>query len=158
MSKKFWTNGINPLLSSRFKVFLNNDFTFWAKSVTQPSISVSQTEFQLINHKIKIPGIVTWTDIDIVFVEVGEKGKDLYKKIKQAGYSFTGGSDGIKKKNLNSIRIEKFVSGATKAQAAETWTLINPMIKEIKFSDLDYSTDDLVTTTLTVAYDSAKLE
>ena len=155
-TSQWWSAGnISPLQSSRFKVFLNGTSVFWAKSVTQPAAEISQSEYQLINHKIKIPGIVTWNDIDIVFVEIQDKGKDLYRKLTGAGYSIDGGTDGIKKENLSSLRIEKFSSGI--ADKKETWRFKNPMIKTIKYSDLDYSSDDLVTITLTVAYDSAKL-
>tara|TARA_Y100000592_G_C5462416_1_gene314727 strand:- start:1675 stop:2148 length:474 start_codon:yes stop_codon:yes gene_type:complete len=156
MSNPWWSAGnISPLQSSRFRVFLNGESTFWAKSVTQPSVEISQSEYQLINHKIKIPGVATWNDIDIVFVEIQGKGQDLYKKLTDSGYSFGGGTDGIKKNNLNTLTIEKFSSG--KGDKQETWNFVNPMIKTIKYSDLDYSSDDLVTITLTVAYDSATL-
>ena len=39
----------------------------------------------------------------------------------------------------------------------ETWKLINPFIKAIKYGDLDYSSDELLEITITVAYDSATL-
>ena len=97
----WWSAGsVNPLQSSRFKVTLDGELIYWAKSVTQPSVEISQSEYQLINHKVKVPGIVTWNDIDIVFVEIQKKGAELYEKLTKAGYSFGGKPDGIKKQIL----------------------------------------------------------
>ena len=157
----FWSSGTKPLQLSRFKVYFDQGYVFDAKSVTQPSIDVSQSEYQLINHKVKIPGIATWGDIDIVFVEIGQRGKDLYTSLLKAGYNFNGKKkgdklhDGIIKSNLPTLKVEKIKSGD--GDIVETWEFINPMIKTLKYSDLDYSSDDLVTITLTVAFDSATL-
>ena len=48
--------------------------------------------------------------------------------------------------------------GANANDVVETWTLINPWIKDVNFGDLDYSTEDMVNITLTVRYDYATLE
>ena len=157
--KPFWQSKAEPLLKSRFKVDFGGTLHWWAKSVTQPTMEVSQNEYQIINHKIKIPGIVTWTDIDIVFIELGGKGKALYDKLLSFGYHpapAVDGNDGMMKHNLN-IKIEKFPNGDSDGTGKETWTLIDAMIKSINFSDLDYSSDDLVEVSLTVSYDRAKL-
>ena len=79
----FWTDkgaaGVEPLRKFRFKIQLGNDSVmWWAKSVTQPSPEVSISEHQLINHKIKFPGIATWSDIDITIVDIGKKRKRIY--------------------------------------------------------------------------------
>ena len=39
--------------------------------------------------------------------------------------------------------------------ATETWTLKNPFIRKISFSDLDYENDDLTTIDLSLRYDWA---
>jgi hypothetical protein len=57
----------------------------------------------------------------------------------------------IPKKN---IIITKIDAGGVKI---EEWELINPFIKSIKYGDLDYSSDELLEITITVAYDSATL-
>ena len=88
MSTNFWnTNKSNPLQKSRFQVTFGGKTAWWAKSVTQPTVDISVSEFQLVNHKIKVPGIATWTDVDIVFVEIGKIGKDLYDELVGFGYS-----------------------------------------------------------------------
>jgi len=162
----FWTSPeLEPLRKFRFKVQFGNDVMWWAKSVTQPSPDVSVSEHQLINHKIKYPGIVTWNDIDITFVDTGNEGKNLMTDLELYGYDTDGSEDGLKKnfpgfrtqppRPLFNLLITKINSHGHKL---ETWTLINPFIKAIKYGDLDYSSDELVEITLTVAYDSATLD
>jgi hypothetical protein len=135
---------------------------WWAKSVTQPSPDVSMSEYQLINHKIKYPGIVTWNDIDIVMVEPDKTsgiGFGFINKLKGSGYYTEPdlwAKDGLEKNVFTGedILIAKIDADG---EPVETWKLINPFIKSIKYGDLDYSSDDLLEITITVAYDSATL-
>ena len=155
----FWSNSaLEPLRKFRFQIQIGKGSSlWWAKSVTQPSPDVSMGEYQLINHKIKFPGIVTWSDIDITMVDVGDKGKEFYKKLTDSGYGFPDKKkDGMIKEQYKGdvFNIQKLNADG---ETIETWELINPFIKSIKYSDLDYSSDDLVEITITVAYDSATL-
>ena len=154
----FWIERDNePLRKFRFKIQVGEDSVmWWAKSVTQPSPDVSMSEHQLINHKIKYPGIVTWNDIDINIVDIDNKGLEYFNKLVGVGYNRFGSNDGIRKSQYGSqvFNIQKFDS---KGEKIEEWDLINPFIKSIKYGDLDYSSDDLLEITLTVAYDSATL-
>jgi hypothetical protein len=160
----FWsTNTLEPLRKFRFQVTFAGDVLWYAKSVTKPAFDVSVSEYQLINHKIKYPGIVTWNDIDIVIVDsVDEgRGKNYYGNLLNSGYVFSGETpDGIMKKskhtneNVTNVLIEQLRADGT---VQETWELINPFVKSVKFGDLDYSSDDLLEITITVAYDSATL-
>lgn len=162
----FWTEStLEPLRKFRFRIqFREDSVMWWAKSVTQPSPDISVSEHQLINHKIKYPGIVTWNDIDITFVDVGDKGKDMYSLLTLVGYNpppdksgtlYTG-KEGIMKQQFKPdiLNIQKIDSAGN---IVETWDLINPFIKSVKYGDLDYSSDELLEITLTVAYDSATL-
>lgn len=155
----FWsTNDVEPLRKFRFQIQIGKDSTLWyAKTVTQPSFEVSMSEYQLINHKIKYPGIVTWNDVEITIVDVGEKGKGFYEKLAKIGYSPAGGVDGVIKNQYNGN--SDFVITKLKADGTivETWNLVNPFIKSVKYGDLDYSSDDLVEIIITVAYDTATL-
>lgn len=160
----FWSqNTLEPLRKFRFKVTFAGDTIWYAKSVTRPAFDVSVSEHQLINHKIKYPGIVTWNDIDIVIVDsVDEgRGKNYYGNLLKSGYVFGGETpEGIMKKtkhtnnNSTNVLIEQLRADGG---VHETWELINPFVKSVKFGDLDYSSDELLEITITVAYDSATL-
>ena len=161
----FWTEStLEPLRKFRFQIQFGDETMWWAKTVTQPSPDVSVSEHQLINHKIKYPGIVTWNDIDITLVDVGEKGKDLYDLLSLFGYkppsdiegTLYTGNEGIRKDQFNGKAFNIYKINA-EGEVIETWDLINPFIKSIKYGDLDYSSDELLEITITVAYDSATL-
>jgi hypothetical protein len=108
----------------------------------------------LINHKIKYPGIVTWNDIDITMVDIGDKGKGQSTRFTLtfgSGYqrqTFPGLQIMVKteliKNSLQSTSVSIFKNLMPKGKKIETWELINPFIKAIKYGDLDYSSDDLL--------------
>ena len=160
----FWTdpkNMIEPLRKFRFMV---NSNWYWVKSVTKPSFDITSNEYQLINHKFKYPGIVTWADIDITIVDSKDlkKGKGLYDQLGLIGYNLGGSSDGISKTkaigaNIGNVSGWQIQQLGADGEPIETWKLINPWIKSVKFGDLDYSSDDLVDITITISYDSATL-
>tara|TARA_R100001015_G_C4568619_1_gene127046 strand:- start:517 stop:918 length:402 start_codon:yes stop_codon:yes gene_type:complete len=106
---------------------------------------------------VKFPGIVTWNDIDISFVEIGSKGIELYNKLKEYGYNpGSNKPDGIQKKQYDDIQvlIDKIDHNG---KIIEVWSLYNVFIKSIDYGNLEYATDDLVEITLTLSYDSAHL-
>lgn len=155
----FWsTNTIEPLRKFRFLMTLGGDVVYDVKTVDKPSFDVSESEYLLINHKIKYPGVVTWNDIDVTIVDSVEKsnGPNYYQKLLSSGYAFDGTNDGINKQQYNDGDIL-----ITQIDAAgnprEEWTLKNAFIKSVKFGDLDYSSDDLMEITITISYDSAEL-
>ena len=160
----FWTEStLEPLRKFRFQIQFGDETMWYAKSVTQPSPEVSVSEHQLINHKIKYPGIVTWNDIDITIVDFkpesgkGSMGKKLRTALASFGYSPDGNAGGIIKQQY--LGEKDFVINKIDAdgKTIETWNLKNPFIKSIKYGDLDYSSDELLEITITVAYDSATL-
>ena len=127
---------------------------YWAKSVAKPSYEVSANEYQLINHKFKYPGLLTWQDINITIVDVGSKASELMGSLEGLGYkSPTQSSKGFEKKKASCSIVQFDASG----KEIEKWTLNNAFIKSIKFGDLDYSSDELVEIQLTVMYDWAEL-
>ena len=155
----FWTKQDNePLRKFRFQVTLG-EVLWYAKSVSKPSFEVSTNEYQLINHKFKYPGVLTWNDVEIVITDEKEEKKEdkYYKKLLDIGYNPEGTVfDGINKTQYKNgdILIEQLDADG---RVLEEWKLINPFIKSVNFGSLDYSSDDLVEITLSVAYDSATL-
>ena len=153
----FWSKSNEPLRKFRFTVTFGEEL-WYAKSVSKPTFDISVSEYQLINHKIKYPGIVTWSDVEIVIIDTKSitKGVKYYKNLVSGGYRFSGNDDGIVKKNTagGDVLITQL---AADGKIIEEWRLINPFVKSIKFGDLDYSSDDLVEITITLAFDSAVL-
>lgn len=159
----FWNTGeLDPVRKFRFNLQFNGvgketgDW-FWAKSVSKPSYDINSSEYQLINHKFKYPGLLTWQDITITIIDIGSKASGLMSYLSTIGYNVpTESSTGIQKKQENSECIIKQYDG--KGTVVETWTLYNAIIKTISFGDLDYGDDGFVEIQLTIMYDWANLE
>ncbi len=117
----FWTEvSVEPKRKSRFIVEIASGFFLPnVKTCTKPSANVDIKEFQLINHKFKYPGIVTWGDIKITMIDMrgkipasaGEKLRSfgegppdefaldtsllLWKILKHTGYNFPTNELGV---------------------------------------------------------------
>ena len=162
----FWsTQTIEPTRQFRFLVSNTQDNEsawYWAKTVSKPSFEVSSTEHQLVNHKFKYPGIVTWNDINMTIVDTGEKTKGLVDRLRETGYDYPTSfeqTEGISKTSSSQYFDELTIQQLNAdGKAIETWRLKGAFIKSINFGDLDYDSDALVTIQLTISYDWAELE
>lgn len=160
----FWTNKGSPKLQYRFRISdteTDNSYWYWAKSVTKPSVSIANVEYKLINGVFKYPTVATWNDITITIVDDGDQTQKLYDYLKNAGY-YTPDTqnisvDGISKElgSMDSIVIEQLDSSG---KSIETWRIFGSFITEIKFGDLSYENDSLVTLDLTIKYDYATFQ
>ena len=157
----FWTTGLEPVSKYRFKVQFagvggeTGDW-WWAKAVTKPSYDINASEYQLINHKFKYPGVLTWQDITITMYDVGAKASGLMKYLGDIGYNnpLSDGSGIQKKQEVGDCTIKQLDSSGA---IIENWVLSNCVIKTINFGDLDYSDDEFVELQLTIMYDWATL-
>ena len=164
----FWSEKeeiIEPVRPYRFKIMETGGgetgYWWWAKAATKPSFDVSKEEYQLINHKYKYPGILTWRDVNIKIIDYKHKEgsgptklHDIYKAIENSKYSHTSG-DGLSKQKMS----QNFVIEQLDADGniLEKWSLINAFIVSIDAGELSYDTEDLTSITLTVSYDTAEL-
>ena len=171
----FWSNSSQTTRVRRSYRFLiesgisdEHAHWYWAKSVSLPNLSISENTYQLGNHVYKYPGIATWEDITISIVDESTRIKELYDAFVKGGYVPEIGDpelsviyddtvDGLGKMKSS----ESFTNGAyfkiftltDEGKPLDTWTLINPWIKQANFGELDYSSDDLLTVQLTISYD-----
>jgi hypothetical protein len=174
----FWSaNDVEPTRQFRFKIQTGNPQTadasdnwWWAKSVTKPSFSINESQYNLLNHKFKYPGIVTWNDVTITMVDIGHVAKQWHMMLENSGYTPPINLDGEADRNTSYQGVEKErmskhfgeyikIFQLDKAgNAIETWTLRNPRVNSLNFGSLDYSIDDLVTIEIVIGYDWADLE
>ena len=164
----FWSEKqdiIEPVRPYRFRIqnatrTNGSSYWFWAKSISKPSFEINKEEYQLINHKIKYPGILTWKDVTVIMIDYKEgekssKSHELYKFIKDSRYSFDQSKDGIAKKNIiMNLIIEQLDADGN---PIEKWTLKNAFIVSIDNTDLNYETETLSEITINVSYDEAEL-
>jgi hypothetical protein len=160
----FWTAGIEPYRAFRFKVQFGNDadsgIVWYAKTVKQPSFSVSGEKYQIGNRHFNIPGILQWEPIEMSFMDVKLQDENttsnfkLLSQLAQRGYYIQNSKDGITHSNPMSLRIEKINS---KGDVEEEWVVHGAYISAVSYSDFDYYSDELATINLTITYDYADI-
>jgi hypothetical protein len=166
----FWTSpDLEPKRAFRFRIAggdiglpsVGKKYWWNAKKVDKPSFAVNSNKYRLINHQINVPGIVTWNPITIELADVGETINTILEDLgANGGYnpSNLANDKGIAKTYQNgaisNLHIEQ-LNG--KGEVIEDWTLEGAFISDVKLSSLDYSSDEIISITLTITYDYAKL-
>mgnify|MGYP003673287121 FL=1 len=175
----FWSNkDASPARKYRFKVGTTQNINWWyANSVTLPSFEINTNEYQLLNQKFKYPGVPTWNDVTISIVDVASAVEEVKKVLVSKDFNFLQEEGILKIESVTKKKTPPAAAGvaATTTAAAKvsnfvieqmkddgttlrTWTLVNSFIKSVNYGDLDYSSDDLVSIEITVAYDYATTE
>lgn len=163
----FWTEpSLEPKRNFRFKLTDGGAGEWWyAKTVDKPSFDISSSDYQLINHKFKYPGIATWKPITITIADIGKRVYAFRNELNSMGYAYPDASvphKGLEKlmeakdgaANITNMIIEHIEASGT---PQETWRLYGAFFTSISFSQLDYSSDDISVITIEVAYDYAKV-
>lgn len=183
----FWSNtdiGVpEPKRSYRFLVYVGGFEPWVAKKATKPSFSISETEHAYINHKFYYPGRVEWNTVDLTFVDAAQPDttQSVYNILRNSGYFPP--DDPLSTRTLSkqasvaavgTVRIQMIGDGFSGTQdsgfsgvateieqgaqeVVEEWILYNAWIKEAKFGDLDYTSDELLEISMTLRYDYALL-
>ena len=159
----FWTEAsLEPKRNFRFKLLDGDQSTWWwAKSVDKPSFDVSNNEYQLINHKFKYPGIVTWKPISLTVADIGDVINLLVDELRELGYMDPNSKTpmvGIAKENKGFIEGLSIQQLNADGEPIETWTIQGAFMTSLSFSKLDYGNDDITEITIEVAYDYATFE
>jgi len=181
MTTKFWSdNTFEPKRKYRYTVDLGGTeiASHLIKKVDKPSWTSDNFEHKFLNHTFKYPGRIQWDDISLALVDADEPhtSKKLYNILKNSGYPLPDGTtDGTDldvtqatetttgkrdaTAQLGVVKIHQYSGqgGGITGSPTETWTLHNAFIKDCKFGDLDYESEDLVEITLTLSYDWAVL-
>lgn len=164
----FWTeNTLEPKRSFRFRVKNSSGIgigtpEWWnVKRVDKPSYTINTNQYQLINHKINVPGIAVWNPITIEIADVGRSTNEIIRDLRiHFGYNpnnlqLDKGLGKNYSKLLEAFTIEQ-LNG--KGEVIEKWTLEGAFVSDMKLSSLDYSSDEIISITLTITYDYAILE
>jgi len=129
-----------------------------------------KVEHQFLGHKFKFPGKLDWQDVNVTLVEPIDPDVSglVLDVVKQAGYNppstWTADNEGWR----NTLSKEKFVNGNlgniaikvldSEGNVVEKWTLYNPFVNGLAYSELQYSGQAINTVRLTFSYDYADVE
>ena len=169
MADKFWADAaIQPKRSYRWTVTFGtgdkNVPDYMAKKVSKPSFTVTETAHAYINHKFYYPGRVEWNTCTLTLVDAfsPNSAQKVLDIIKACGYQ--NPSDGNVKETMSKAKSLDALTQVVIHQlddmgnALETWTLKNCWIKDVKFGELDYESDDMQEIELELRYDFATLK
>ena len=161
----FWKqNNVKATRQFRFKLSIDGEDYWWAKSTELPSATVNSQEYLLGNHKFKYPGVLTWNPIQVEIADIGEsKNSSALKLINifnREGYGMIEGAagpnkltGGIDKIQFKEVRIE-LIKPNGKMQ--RQWVLKNAFFTEINFGRGDYNSEEINSITFTINYDYAE--
>jgi len=171
--------GFEPKRQFRFTVNFSAipDVTFMAKTCNKPAYKIEVAKHNYLNHEYKFPKIVTWEPVKVSFVDAMEPnvGTKFYNALLNAGYFPPPGQNaamtGITKVQsvmaIGTVTIRQLDGGGVletdileakipvNTSYHEEWTLKNAWITDVKFGDLDYSKQELVTIDVGLEYDWA---
>ena len=163
----FWTATVakDPKRGFRFQVTMSNlGGTLWmAKKVDRPTLSLTEAKHDFLNHSFYWPARAEWSEISITLVDPvsPDIAGSLMTFLQTSGYKLPAGTSAalstISKKGAlgatGTIQVDQLDEDGT---PVETWLLKNAWVKEVDFSELDYSNDDLSEITLKIRYDWAQ--
>ncbi len=142
---------------------------YLCKTVTKPAYSLSETEHKFLGNTYYYPGAVTWENVTAQLVNAVDPDGNaiLMSALYRGGYMdpnqqadyFAGEGFGLGTPNkadaldaLGDVLIRELDG---EGMDIGLWELKNPFVTNVKFGDLDYSTEDLLNIDITFRYDFA---
>ena len=166
----FWTTESlattkDPKRGFRFRIQFNGmadgPVVWFAKKVTKPNFTITESKHAFLNHSFYYPGRVEWQEISLTLVDpvsidaVGQTNAI----IQASGYVIPGTADDLrsmsKGKAATAINPITIVQVDANGQDIEEWTLVNPFIKSAKYGELSYEDDNLTEIEIGLRYDYA---
>ena len=172
MANQFWSDGTaqDPKRAFRFQVRVSPDANgatlpaYTVKKVTKPAFTIQESTHQYLNHTYYYPGRTEWSTVTLTLVDPvnPDAAKSLVEIIRAAGYSPAQDANDLetmsKKKAGKAFGKMEIVQIDAKGKAVETWCLHNAWVKDAKFGDLAYDSDDLTEVELEIRYDYASFK
>lgn len=167
----FWSSGkVEPKRQFRFLVTISGmeqGATWYARSVTKPGFTVTQSPHKFLNHTFYYPGKVEWDEVTVSMVDPVNPDATgaLLSILRRSGYNVPA--------NLNDVDATTTIGkGNATAELGnviiraidedgdilEQWTLNNPFITNVSFNEYSYEGEDLATVDLRLRYDWASYE
>ena len=161
----FWNaTSTEPKRAYRWLLTLGGIPQWVVKKVSKPSFTVSESEHVFLNHKFWYPGRVEWNTVSLPLADPvnPDSAATMMEIIKAAGYQFPETPDVVNTiskeaatRALGQVTIQQIKSDGT---MLDEWVLKSAWVKDVKFGELDYTSDDMVDVELELRYDYAELK
>jgi len=148
----------------RFQGINGAEIVWFAKKVTKPSYTITESKHSYLNHNFYFPGRVEWDTISMTLVDPVSPGAVAQTNalVVASGYQIPGNSADLasmsKGKATAAVGYMVIEQIDSNNQVIESWTVKNPFIKSVKFGELAYENDDLNEIELEIRYDWAVCE
>mgnify|MGYP003136272303 CR=1 FL=1 len=179
----FWTNIVagdgDAKRNFQFRMIINNfeDSASWyVKKVTKPTFAVTEATHKFLGKTYYFPGRVEWNTISVTLVDPisPDAVSQMSAMLEAAGYKVpsritTDATDSNLDGNvstwstLGKARMTEAIGTMLIQQLdssgaiTEEWTLNQAFIKDVKFSELSYESDDLSEIMIEFKYDWASM-
>jgi len=126
---------------------------------TRPSVSFDPIDIDIYNSRVRLAGKHTWDDINVnlrddasgaVTKLVGEQLQRQLDFMEQS--SASSGSD---YKFTTKLEILDGGNGANEPNVLETWEIYGCYLSNVNYGDMNYSSSEPATVSLTLRYDNA---
>jgi len=156
-----------PKLKYRFRAIFENmgvstprsELTKQVISFTRPSVSFEEMLIDIYNSKIKLAGKHSWEDVT---VELRDDASGAVAKLvgeqlqKQLDFmEMSSAAAGIDYKFITRCEVLDGGNGANEPNVLETWELYGCYLTSVNYNDLNYSTSEPATVSLTIKFDNA---
>jgi len=156
-----------PKLKFRFRVSFDNfgvstpktELTKQVMSFARPQVTFDPIEIPVYNSRVYLAGRPTWQAVTTTLRDdaggnisrlVGEQLQKQYDFMEQAS-----ASSGIDYKFITRLEMLDGANGNIEPIVLETWELYGCFLTDVNYNDVDYSSNDPVTVTMSIRYDNA---
>ena len=145
-----------PKMANRFIMYMEGIPSYIIKASGRPEITNGKVTIDHINVKRYIKGRSEWSDLSVTLYDpiVPSAAQAVMEWVRLHHESVTGrnGYSDFYKKDIT------FNALGPVGDKVEEWTLKGAYIQSAKFSDMDYTGEDLAEVELTLTYDYAVLQ
>ena len=156
-----------PKLKYRFRATFENfgvstprtELTKQVIDITRPSVTFEEMEVPVYNSRVYLVGKHAWDPVTVnlrddvnggVTKLVGEQLQKQFDFMEQAS-----ASSGIDYKFITRFEILDGGNGASTPSVLETWELYGCFVQNVNYGDLNYSSSEPATVTLSLRFDNA---
>jgi len=155
--------------SFRFYLKINDFPVAYIGNVSRPSYTMGTQQYKLLNHYFNHPTDIKWNPINFTIKEIFSREVEetisilTMRKLLESGYDNPDNIDEEKLKDLSKADLMRSLGRVAiqmldpDGEIYEEWKLHGAFITDIKPSELNYSSEDLINIGITVTYDWAEL-